>query len=119
MMLDIKLTTGELLWIWRKRKRFSVNAAAAYLNVAQGRYKRAEADLDYSVPHQPRPTPTDAELLRILRRRCPLARDDLASRLGVSHVQWIKLERSADPSLVAFWATNDGSSVIEEKSPTP
>ena len=118
-MFEIKLTTGELLWLWRKRKRLSVNAAAGLCGVSHDKYKRAEADRDYRVPHQPRPTPTDAELLRVLRRRCPLPRDDLASRLGISHVQWLKLERAADPSLVAFWAANDGSSVTAQKPPTP
>ncbi len=96
-------TTGEVLWTWRKRNRFSVAAAAENLLTSRLAYVKAEHDRSGPLPNHPTVVPTRSELLRILRRRSNVARDDVAIRLGVSHVTYLKLERQADERIVRLW----------------
>lgn len=106
-MATISLTSGERLWTWRKRLRLSVSGAAEKLQTSRFAYVEAEHD------RAPLPstfkgiTPTSGELLRVLRRRSNVARDDVAARLGVSHVTYLKLERKSDERVVRLWVDAD------------
>ncbi len=97
-------TAGEILWTWRKRHRLSVTTAAKRLSLTRAHYVEAEHDrCSFTDISNVLLTPTVSELLRLRRRRSLVARDDVARCLGVSHVTFIRWERSADPRVISFW----------------
>lgn len=105
-MINVTLvpTAGEVLWTWRKRNKLSVTLAARRLALPRARYVEAEHDrADFTDISEPQISPTLPELLRLRRRRSLVARDDVARRLGVSHVTFLKWERSADARVIALW----------------
>lgn len=96
-------TTGEVLWTWRKRNKLSIVVAAKTLLISRHSYMRAEHDRAGPLPNHPRIVLTAPELLRLLRRRSDVGRDDVAARLGMSHVTYLRLERQADTRVVQLW----------------
>jgi len=105
----ITATSGEVLWVWRKRHRLSVVDAAKALGVTRLAYAEAEHDRwPATISLDPPITPTTAELLRVCRRRSGVARDDVAEYLAVCHVTYLKLEREANERLVNLWLSDAG-----------
>lgn len=107
--MNVDLTNGERLWLWRKRLGLTPREAAARRGVNVLHWSDSEHDVSTHVKVPLDSDATDAELLRVLRRRSCERRHVLAERLGVSHVTWLKWERSTppDPRLVAFWDSYD------------
>lgn len=113
-----RLTRGEELWLWRKRRGQSIAAAAAELGMGRGSYMAAERDGGIESQPPLSPSPNQNEVMRLLRRRSRAGSRALARALGVSHVTWLKFERSSppDPRLCAFWISFDWSAGVYNPS---
>ena len=104
VLSNIVLTNGESLWLWRKREGLTPAAAAQGLKVSRSNYLKSELDETTDVLGEDI-VPTQQELVRILRRRSHLNRDELARKAGISHVTWLSWEKSdpVNPKLIEFW----------------
>ena len=101
----LTVTDSDILWLWRKRTGLYARQAASRFGVSESIYHAMEdgiAEVTVTVPLD-RFEVTNAERLRLRRRRDPRGRFELCRSLGVSHMTWLKWERRADPRLVAFW----------------
>lgn len=101
------LSTGERLWLQRRRDRRPGSTArrlrvhdvtlSRWITGGTRRYVRAPAEV------------TDAERLLVLRRRLQRARGwttgDVARALGISRMTLCKWERAVEPRLVTFYRT--------------
>jgi hypothetical protein len=119
------LTDAERLWIWRRRQlsrngrtfgragpAMTQTEAAATIGVSYSSYRAIEAGLgarvlaaEVAAAAEPIEglVPTQAELCAAARRRSGELLVDVYESLGVSRPWYLRLEREADPRVVAFW----------------
>lgn len=112
-----RLTPGEILYLWRKRKpsrsgrvfgrngsSFSMAEAATELGVSPGEYSRGELD-EAPLAGITLPTiePTLPELCLIARRRSGLTLTDVERLLHVSRPILHRMEREGNSRVVQLW----------------
>jgi hypothetical protein len=111
--LTYRLGVGEVAWLWRHRRKLSAAQAAEIRGLTRAAWTELEREWQYEagcslVTGWLDYGPTQVERLRLLRRRAAMlrgvGRNDLADRLGVSHVTYLKMERTADQRLVTWWS---------------
>lgn len=88
-----KLTLGETLFIWRRRKNWTQLQAAKYYNVSYFRYSLAEYD---KVPNFPMKKTIigqlqDNERCVLYRRRMGKTQSEIASKVGIGKL-WLRLQ---------------------------
>ena len=94
-------TSGERLWLWRKRAGLTQIQAARMIRVGRNHYREMELDRE---PAPFRPLDTTTELvLALARRRLGKGLRETARLVGVSHRTLLLWEKEADPRLVGFW----------------
>lgn len=103
----MRLTPGETLLIWRRRKGLGQVDAAAELRVHVDRYRAWEADALPKVPtrHTGPVQPHEKCYLMRRRQRPKMTQMALAARLGVTRLWVIQMEDGVAPAdrLRNFW----------------
>ena len=102
---DLKPTHGELLLIWRRRKRLNQREAARALQVSLDSYREWEGDLRAGQPRKLIRELTAAERCVIARRRSKRTQKEVAASLGVTRVWVNRMERGLEGAEVLrdFW----------------
>ncbi len=118
------LTDGERLWLWRRRQLsryqrtfgragpgMTQEEAGAAVGVDYKRYRVLEADgqvspTEAALVAEPIQDlePTIPELCALARRRSGELLVDVYEAMGLSRPWYLRLERTADPRVVAHWA---------------
>lgn len=106
--LDLRnLSAGERLWAWRQGRGITYRAAAKRLGLGAGHYydmERGDRALEGKTIGIAREVIlTLPALLRLARKRARMALRVAATKVGCSHVVFLRLERAADERIVNFW----------------
>lgn len=97
------LSTGELLWVHRRRLGLTQYKMARKLCVGRNKYKAWELDHEDCAIGGLTLKPTLYEKLGLARRRLGYGLWPIAEKLGCSHMTLLKLEREQHPRLQGFY----------------
>lgn len=100
------LTSGERIWLWRRRRGLSLQAAGTHLGIGKnrlGEIERGKRSVSLNSKRFRKIVPTVPERLLLARRRWGKGLHGTARLAKVSHITLQKRERRGDRRLVRFW----------------